>query len=90
MHNHLVEPRVKGRKVTSHTTKVAEFNRSVQHNISVWASPDVLDAFDVQTTVNLLQQCIIQSAEEVFGNRQVALGKAIKHSHKPWFNTECC
>jgi hypothetical protein len=44
----------------------------------------------VQTTVNLLQQCITQSAEEVFGNRQVAFGKAIKHSHKPWFDTECC
>jgi hypothetical protein len=25
----------------------------------------------------------------VFGNRQVALGKAIKHSHKPWFDTKC-
>jgi DnaJ-class molecular chaperone len=25
----------------------------------------------------------------VFGNRQVALGKATKHSHKPWFDTEC-
>jgi len=25
----------------------------------------------------------------VFGNRQVALGKAIKHSHKPWFDIEC-
>jgi hypothetical protein len=25
----------------------------------------------------------------VFGNRQVALGKAIKHIHKPWFDTEC-
>jgi hypothetical protein len=49
----------------------------------------VLDASDVQTTINLLQQCITQSAEEVFGNRQVALGKAIKHSHKPWFDTEC-
>ncbi|CAK9264530.1 unnamed protein product, partial [Sphagnum jensenii] len=24
----------------------------------------------------MLQQCITQSAEEVFGNRQVALGKA--------------
>jgi hypothetical protein len=71
------------------TAKVAEFSRSVQHNIGVWASLDVLDASDVQTTVNLLQQCITQSAEEVFGNRQVALGKAIKHSHKPWFDTEC-
>jgi hypothetical protein len=70
------------------TTKAAEFSRSVHHNISVWASPDVLDASDVQTTVNLLQQCITQYAEEVFGNRQVALGKAIKHSHKPWFDTE--
>ncbi len=49
-------------------------------------SIDVLDASDVQTTINLLQQCITQSAEEVFGNRQVALGKAIKHSHKPWFD----
>jgi hypothetical protein len=25
----------------------------------------------------------------VFGNRQVAFGKATKHSHKPWFDTEC-
>jgi hypothetical protein len=25
----------------------------------------------------------------VFGNRQVALGKAIKHNHKPWFDTKC-
>ncbi len=25
----------------------------------------------------------------MFGNRQMALGKAIKHSHKPWFDTEC-
>jgi hypothetical protein len=71
------------------TTKTAEFSRSVQHNIGVWASLDVLDAFDVQTTVNLLQQCITQFAKEVFGNRQVALRKAIKHSHKPWFDTEC-
>jgi len=71
------------------TAKTAEFSRSVQHNIGVWASPDVLDASDVQITVNLLQQCITQSTEEVFGNRQVALGKAIKHSHKPWFDTEC-
>jgi hypothetical protein len=71
------------------TAKAAEFSRSVQHNISVWASPDVLDASDVQTTINLLQQCITQSTKEVFGNRQVALGKAIKHSHKPWFDTEC-
>jgi len=55
----------------------------------VWASPDVLDASDVQTIVNLLQQCITQFTEEVFGNRQVALGKTIKHSHKPWFDTEC-
>jgi hypothetical protein len=47
-------------------------------------------ASDVQTTINLLQQCITQSTEEVFGNRQVALGKAIKHSYKPWFDTECC
>ncbi len=69
--------------------KAAEFSWSVQHNIGVWASPDVFDASDVQTTVNLLQQCITQSVEEVFGNRQVALGKAIKHSHKPWFDTEC-
>ncbi len=37
----------------------------------------------------MLQQCITQFVEEVFGNRQVALGKAIKHNHKPWFNTEC-
>jgi len=50
---------------------------------------DVLDASDIQTTVNLLQLCITQSAEEVFGNRQVALGKAIKHSHKPWFDIKC-
>jgi hypothetical protein len=71
------------------TAKATEFSRSVQHNISVWASPNVLDAFDIQTTVNLLQQCITQSAEEVFGNRQVALGKATKHSHKPWFDIEC-
>jgi hypothetical protein len=49
----------------------------------VWPSLDVLDASDVQTTVNLLQQCITQSAEKMFGNRQMALGKAIKHSHKP-------
>ncbi len=65
------------------TAKAAEFSKSVQHNIGVWASPNVLDASDVQTTVNLLQQCITQYAEEVFGNRQVAFGKAIKHSHKP-------
>ncbi len=71
------------------TAKAAEFSRSVHHNISVWVSPEVLDAFDVQTTVNLLQQCITQSTEEVFGNRQVALGKVIKHNHKPWFDTEC-
>ncbi len=69
--------------------KATEFSRSVQHNIGVWAIPDVFDASDVQTTVNLLQQCITQSAEEVFGNRQVALGKAIKHSHKPWFDIVC-
>jgi len=55
---------------------------------------DVLDASNVQTTdvqriVNLLQQCITQSVEEVFENKQVALGKAIKHNHKPWFDTEC-
>jgi hypothetical protein len=62
---------------------------SVQHNIGVWASPNVLDASDVQKTVNLLQQCITQSAEEVFGNRQTALGKVTKHNHKPWFDTEC-
>jgi hypothetical protein len=37
----------------------------------------------------LLQQCITQSAEEVFGTKQVALGKAVKHSHKPWFDIEC-
>jgi len=35
--------------------KTAGFSRSVQHNIGVWASPDVLDASDVQTIVNLLQ-----------------------------------
>jgi len=40
------------------TAKVVEFSRSVHHNIGVWASLDVLDAFDVQITVNLLQQCI--------------------------------
>jgi hypothetical protein len=34
--------------------KAVEFSRSVQHNIDVWASPDVLDASDIQTTVNLL------------------------------------
>ncbi len=39
-------------------TKAAKFSRSVQHNISVWASPNVFDASNVQTTVNLLQQCI--------------------------------
>jgi hypothetical protein len=65
------------------------YNKSVQHNIGVWASPNVLDASDVQTTINLLQQCITQSPEEVFGNRQVALGKATKHSHKPCFDAEC-
>jgi len=70
-------------------TKAAEFSKRVQHNIGVWASLDVLDASDIQTTINLLQQCITQSAEEVFGNRHVVLGKAIKHSHKPWFDTEC-
>ncbi len=69
--------------------KAAEFSRSVQHNISVWTSPNVLDASDVQTTVNMLQQCITQFAEEVFGNRQVALGKVTKHNHKPWFDVEC-
>jgi hypothetical protein len=37
------------------TAKVAEFSRSVQHNIGLWASPDVLDASDVQTRINLLQ-----------------------------------
>jgi hypothetical protein len=58
-------------------------------NIGVWASPDVLDASDVHTAVNLLQQCITQSVEEVFGNKQVALGKEIKQSHKPWFDIEC-
>ncbi len=36
------------------TAKAAEFNKSVQHNIDVWASPNVLDASDVQTIVNLL------------------------------------
>jgi len=38
--------------------KATKFNMNVQHNIDVWASPNVLDASDVQTTVNLLQQCI--------------------------------
>jgi len=38
--------------------KAAEFSMSVQHNIGVWASPDVLDAYDVQTIINMLQQCI--------------------------------
>jgi hypothetical protein len=71
------------------TAKTAKFSWSVQHNISVWVSPNVLDASNVQTTVNLLQQCITQSAEEVFGNRQVALGKGTKHIHKPWFDTKC-
>jgi hypothetical protein len=71
------------------TARATKFSTSVQHNISVWASLDVLDASDVQTSVNLLQQCITQSIEEVFGNKQVALGKAIKHNHKPWFNAEC-
>jgi hypothetical protein len=51
------------------TTKATEFSKSVQHNISAWASPNVLDASDIQTTINLLQQCITQSIEEVFGNR---------------------
>jgi hypothetical protein len=69
--------------------KAVEFNRNVQHNIGVWANPDVFDASNVQIIINLLQHHITQSAEEVFGNRQVALGKAIKHSHKPWFDTEC-
>jgi hypothetical protein len=63
--------------------KAAEFSRSVQHNIGVWASLDVLDASDVQTTINLLQQCITQSVEEVFRNKQVALRKVVKQSHKP-------
>jgi len=36
------------------TAKAAEFIKSVQHNIDVWASPNVLDASDVQTIVNLL------------------------------------
>jgi hypothetical protein len=40
------------------TSKAAEFSRNVQHNIGVWASPDVLDASNVQTTVNMLQHCI--------------------------------
>jgi hypothetical protein len=71
------------------TTKATKFSRSVQHNISVWASLNVFDASNVQTIVNLLQQCITQFAEEVFGNRQVAFGKATKHSHKPWFDTKC-
>jgi hypothetical protein len=65
------------------TAKAVEFSRSVQHNISVWAIPNAVDASDVQTTVNLLQQCITQSVEEVFGNRQVPLRKVVKHSHKP-------
>jgi len=56
----------------------------------VWASPNVFDASDVQTTVNLLQQCITQSAKEVFGNRQMDFEKTIKHSHKPWFDIKCC
>jgi hypothetical protein len=45
--------------------KAAEFNKSVEHNSDVWASLDVFDASDVQTTINLLQQCITQSTEEV-------------------------
>jgi hypothetical protein len=68
------------------TAKAVEFSRSVQHNIGVWASPNVLDAYDIQITINLLQQCITQSTEEVFGNRQMALGKVTKHIHKPWFD----
>ncbi len=55
----------------------------------MWASPDVLYASDVQTTINMLQHCITQSAEEMFKNRQMTLGKSINHSHKPWFDTEC-
>jgi hypothetical protein len=71
------------------TAKVKEFSMNVQHNIDVWASPNVLDASDIQTIVNLLQQCITQYAKEVFRNRQMALEKTTKHSHKPWFDTEC-
>ncbi len=44
------------------TAKATKFSRTIQHNISVWASPNVLDASNVQRTVNLLQQCITQSA----------------------------
>jgi hypothetical protein len=51
------------------TAKATKFSKSVQHNIGVWASLDVFDASNVQTTVNLLQHCITQSVEEVFGNR---------------------
>jgi hypothetical protein len=40
------------------TAKAIEFSRSVQHNIDVWASLYVLDASDVQTTINMLQRCI--------------------------------
>jgi hypothetical protein len=35
------------------TAKATEFSRSVQHNIDVWATPNVFDASNVQTTVNL-------------------------------------
>jgi hypothetical protein len=35
--------------------KAEEFSRSVQHNINVWPSLNVLDASDIQTTINLLQ-----------------------------------
>jgi hypothetical protein len=38
--------------------KAVEFSRSVHRNIGVWASLDVFDASNVQTIVNLLQQCI--------------------------------
>jgi hypothetical protein len=46
---------------------------------------DVVTKQDVHNAIEVTmeQQCITQSVEEVFGNRQVALGKAIKHSHKP-------
>jgi hypothetical protein len=40
-----------------------DFNARTSTNIDVWASPDVLDASDIQTIVNLLQQCITQSVE---------------------------
>jgi exonuclease III len=68
--------------------KAAEFNKNVQHNLTMWASSDVLDTSDVDTTIHLLQKCITKSAEEVFGAR-VSSAKSVKHIHKPWFDAEC-